>query len=161
MNIAKDAAVSIDYTLKDDEGTVIDTSQGEEPLVYLHGHGQIVPGLERALDGKKVGDSFKVDVEAKDGYGEHDAERVMEISKKDLPKGMKPQVGMQLAAEAHDGEQVPVWIVAVQDDVVILDGNHPLAGKTLHFEIKVAEVRKATSEELSHGHVHGEGGHHH
>lgn len=161
MNIAKDAAVSIDYTLKDDEGVVIDTSDGEEPLVYLHGHSQIVPGLERALDGKAVGDSFKVDVAPIDGYGEHDAERVMEIARTDLPKGLNPEVGMQLSAESQDGDQVPVWIMAVNDNKVILDGNHPLAGKTLHFEIKVAEVREATQDELEHGHVHGEDGHEH
>jgi FKBP-type peptidyl-prolyl cis-trans isomerase SlyD len=160
MKIARDSVVSIDYTLTDDKGEVLDSSKGQKPLDYLHGHGQIVPGLERELEGKQLGDSFKVDVAPKDGYGEHNPRRIVQVPRTELPSDLAPEIGMQLAAEGPDGEVVPLWITAVTDSQVTLDGNHPLAGQTLHFAIDIRGVREATKEELTHGHVHGPGHEH-
>jgi FKBP-type peptidyl-prolyl cis-trans isomerase SlyD len=161
VKIAKNTVVSIDYTLKDDAGEVVDSSSGGDPLTYLHGHAQIVDGLEQALEGKGVGDNVVVSVAAKDGYGERNAAKVMTIERSRLPQDMEPEVGMQLAAEGPRGEVVPLWITAVAANEVTLDGNHPMAGKTLHFTVDVRSVRQASSEEMQHGHVHGPGGHHH
>jgi FKBP-type peptidyl-prolyl cis-trans isomerase SlyD len=155
-----DRVVSIDYTLTDDEGEVLDTSSGGEPLVYLHGRGQIVPGLERAIEGREAGESLEVEVAARDGYGDRDESKVMQMPRSELPKGLSPEVGMELAAEGPRGEVIPVWLTEVDDASVTLDANHPLAGQTLHFRVEIREVRAATSEELAHGHVHGPGGHH-
>jgi FKBP-type peptidyl-prolyl cis-trans isomerase SlyD len=160
MNIAKNSVVKIDYTLKDDDGDVIDSSEGGEPLEYLHGHSQIVTGLERALEGKASGDKVSVAVAPADGYGNVEPNKVMDVPRQNLPKELEPEVGMQLAAEDQNGHRVPVWITKVGKDSVTLDGNHPLAGKTLHFEVQVRGVRSATKEELKHGHAHGPGGHH-
>lgn len=161
MKIADNAVVSIEYVLRDDEGDVIDSSEGDEPLAYIHGHEQIVPGLEAALAGKAKGDAVDAKIAAKDGYGERDDERIMRIGKTELPPGMEPQVGMEIGAEDEDGDHIPFWITEIGETEITLDGNHPLAGKTLHFAVKVVDVREATKEELSHGHVHGAGGHHH
>lgn len=160
MNIGKNTVVAIDYTLKDDAGEVVDTSTGSEPLYYLHGSGQIVAGLEQALNGKTVGDHVDVSIAPKDGYGERDEKRSMKVERDRLPPDMEPEVGMQLAAEGPQGEVVPLWVVAVDAKQVTLDGNHPMAGKTLHFSVDVRVVRDATKDELSHGHVHGPGGAH-
>jgi FKBP-type peptidyl-prolyl cis-trans isomerase SlyD len=161
VKIAKNTVVSIDYTLKDDAGEVVDSSSGGDPLTYLHGHAQIVDGLEQALEGKGVGDNVVVSVAAKDGYGERNAAKVMTIERSRLPQDMEPEVGMQLAAEGPRGEVVPLWITAVAANEVTLDGNHPMAGKTLHFTVDVRSVRQASTEEMQHGHVHGPGGQHH
>jgi FKBP-type peptidyl-prolyl cis-trans isomerase SlyD len=161
LKIAKNTVVSIDYTLKDDAGEVLDSSSGNEPLTYLHGHAQIVEGLERALEGKGVGENIAVSVPPKEGYGERNAQKVMTIERSRLPSDMEPEVGMQLAAEGPKGEVVPLWITAVAGDAVTLDGNHPMAGKTLHFSVDVRSVRQASKDEMQHGHVHGPGGHHH
>ncbi len=161
MKIAHNAVVSLDYTLTDDDGKVIDQSDESEPLEYLHGHGQIVPGLERALEGQDDGQSLEVSVAPADGYGVRDEKKKMTIPRADLPSDLVPEVGMHLSGEGQDGNLVPLWIVDVQADHVALDGNHPLAGQTLHFQIHVRAVRQATSEELSHGHAHGAHGHHH
>lgn len=161
MKISKNTVVSIDYTLKDDAGEVLDSSQGGEPLAYLHGHGQIVDGLERALEGKGVGDNIKVSVPPKEGYGERNNAKVLKIERSRLPSDVTPEIGMQLAAEGPKGEVVPLWVTSVHGDEVTLDGNHPMAGKTLHFTVDVRGVREASKEEMHHGHVHGPGGHHH
>jgi FKBP-type peptidyl-prolyl cis-trans isomerase SlyD len=161
MNIGKDTVVSIDYTLKDDGGDILDSSDDGAPLEYLHGHSQIVPGLERALEGKAQGAEVKIAVPPGDGYGDVESGKVMDVERKELPEDLTPEVGMQLAAEDNNGRRVPVWITKVTSDKVTLDGNHPLAGKTLHFEVAVRSVRKATKEELKHGHAHGADGHHH
>jgi FKBP-type peptidyl-prolyl cis-trans isomerase SlyD len=161
MKATKDSVVSIDYTLTNEAGEVLDTSNGGEPLDYLHGHGQIVPGLERELEGKRAGDSFQIKVSPADGYGDHDHRKVMTVPRKQLPKGLAPEVGMQLTAQGPNGEQIALWIVEVSDREIKVDANHPLAGQTLHFDVAVRSVREASEEELEHGHVHGEGGHHH
>lgn len=160
MQIANDVVVSIEYTLTDDQGTVIDSSVGGEPLTYLHGAGNIIPGLEGALEGKKVGDSFKVSVTPAEGYGEKD-EGLLQV----VPRGMfqgvdQVEVGMQFHAQTDHGMQV-ITVAGVEGDNVTVDGNHPLAGQNLNFDVKVVDIRVATGEELEHGHVHGAGGHHH
>lgn len=159
--IADGMVVSIHYTLTDDAGSVIDSSSGGEPLEYLHGHGNIVPGLESQLAGRKVGDSLKVDVAPKDGYGEHDPRGRGRVPRSSFPDDMEIEPGMQFSGEGPNGEDHVVWVAAVEGDHVVVDQNHPLAGQTLHFQVKVETVRPATKEELAHGHVHGAHGHHH
>jgi FKBP-type peptidyl-prolyl cis-trans isomerase SlyD len=160
MNITKDSVASFHYTLKDDDGNTIDTSEGQEPLPYLHGAGNIVPGLERELEGKVIGDKVSVIVKPVDGYGE-----LNETLKQELPKSMFAgiddiEAGMDFQAETDNGQEM-VTVTNVEGDTVTIDGNHPLAGKNLHFDVEVTEVREASSEELEHGHVHGPGGHEH
>ncbi len=158
-DIQKDKVVSFHYTLKDESGTVIDKSEGQ-PLVYLHGASNIIPGLEKALVGKKVGDTLNVTVEPEEGYGEYSAEAVQEVPR-NLFQGVDHiEPGMQFQAQTDDGMQVVV-VKDVTEDSIIVDGNHPLAGQRLNFDVQVVEIRDATAEELSHGHAHGAGGHHH
>lgn len=159
MKIQRDAVVSIDYELQDDAGQTIDSSHQVGPLTYLHGHGQIVPGLASALEGKAAGEDVNVKVGPDEGYGDRDDRKIMQVERARLPENIEPKVGMTLAADGPGGP-VPLFVTAVNDDSVTLDGNHPLAGKTLHFNVKVRDVREATSEELEHGHAHGEGGAH-
>ncbi|MBN2875282.1 MAG: peptidylprolyl isomerase [Spirochaetales bacterium] len=154
MEIQKDRVVSIEYTLKGDDGVMIDRSEGE-PLVYLHGNDNIIPGLERHLEGKTAGDSVTCVIKPGDAYGEHDKELVFSVSKKDFAEPEKIEVGMQFQAQEEDGTRV-VTVVGVDGDSVTIDANHPLAGKTLHFDVTVAAVREASAEELAHGHVHGD-----
>ena len=159
MQIANQRVVTIDYTLTDDEGDVLDSSSGQEPLTYLHGSGSIIPGLENALEGKAAGDALKVTIPAAQGYGERDEDLVQAVPRDRFPGG-DIEVGMRFHAQGSEGSQV-VTVVAVDDSNVTVDGNHPLAGMTLAFDVKVLEVRDATAEELEHGHIHGKGGHHH
>jgi FKBP-type peptidyl-prolyl cis-trans isomerase SlyD len=161
MKIGSNAVVSIDYTLRSDKGQVLDSSDGGEPLTYLHGQGQIIPGLEAALAGKSKGDALKVVVPPKDGYGERTPDSTVRVRREELPEGQEPEVGMELEAEGPDGESQQLWIVAVEKDSVVLSSDHPLAGETLHFDVTVRDVRAATEEELAHGHAHGEHGHDH
>jgi len=158
--IEANSVVSIDYTLRDDAGEVIDTSDGGEPLFYLHGHGNIVPGLERKLSGRTTGDSLEVVVAPEDGYGARDPKRVMDVPRDRMPEDLDPQPGMVIGMTSPDGQTMPVTIAEVSDESVKLDANHGLAGKTLHFAVTVRSVREASEEELSHGHVHGPGGAH-
>lgn len=153
--------VSIHYTLTDDDGTVIDSSSGGEPLEYLHGHGNVVPGLERGLKGHSEGESLKVDVSPAEGYGEHDPRGLTRVPRDSFPDDMEIEPGMQFSGEDDKGEEQAIWIAAVEGDQIVIDRNHPLAGQTLHFEVTIQRVRNATREELSHGHVHGAHGHHH
>lgn len=159
--IADGMVVSIHYTLTDEDGTVIDTSSGGEPLEYLHGHGNIVPGLERGLKGHNEGESLRVDVPPSEGYGEHDPRGLMRVPRDSFPDDMELEPGMQFSGEDDAGEEQSIWIAAVEGDQIVIDRNHPLAGQTLHFEVTIQRVRNATREELSHGHVHGAHGHHH
>ena len=159
MRIGKHSVVSIDYTLTDAEGAVIDSSKGQEPLAYIHGTGSIVVGLEEALEGKEKGATLKVSVPPAKGYGERDPKLAQKVPRTMFDvKELQP--GMRFHAEADHGHQV-VTITAVEDDTVTVDANHPLAGATLHFEVTVVDVREATAQELSHGHVHGAHGHDH
>lgn len=159
MQIARHTVASIDYTLTDDDGNVIDSSKGGPPLAYVHGLGALIPGLESQLEGKTAGDALKVRIEPKDGYGERDEEQVARVPRSQMPSGAELEVGMQLEARGPQGRQV-VTIVQLDDEAVWLDANHPLAGVHLNFEVTVVEVREATAEEIEHGHVHGPGGAH-
>lgn len=153
--------VSIHYTLRDDDGDVLDSSTGSEPLEYLHGGGNIVPGLENAMAGKAVGEKFKVTVAPADGYGDVQGDGPRKVPKTAFPDDAELEDGMQLFVRGPDGEPFPVWVVGIHDDHVLLDANHPLAGENLHFEVEVIAIRAATKEEVEHGHPHGPDGHHH
>ena len=159
MKIAKERVALFHYTLKNDGGEILDSSEGEAPMAYLHGELNIVEGLENAMEGKQAGDKFDVSVEAAEAYGEYDESLVQPIPREQF--GEHPvEVGNQFHADTAIGPRV-VTVIAIQDDQVVIDANHSLAGETLHFNIDVVEVREATKEELDHGHVHGAGGHHH
>jgi len=160
MSISNNSVASIHYTLTDGEGKVIDSSQGQEPLAYLHGAGNIIPGLEKALAGKVVGDKFTVSIPASEAYGLRDGSMVQELPSNMFSGIDKIDVGMEFHAETEHGLQV-VTVTKVEGDTVTIDGNHPLAGVDLTFDVEVAEIREATQEELEHGHAHGAGGHHH
>jgi FKBP-type peptidyl-prolyl cis-trans isomerase SlyD len=152
--------VAFHYTLTNDEGEVLDSSEGRAPLAYLQGAANIVPGLERQMLGRAVGDRFTARVAPADGYGERTG------APQSVPRGAFPpevdvQVGMQFAAQGPNGSVIPLWVVDVADDTVSVDRNHPLAGVTLNFAVEIAEIREATTEELAHGHPHGPEGHHH
>lgn len=159
MHIAKDTVVSIDYTLTDTDGTVLDSSIGQKPLDYLHGSGNIISGLEEALDGKHTGDSIKVSVPPEKGYGPRNEALSHKVPRKMFDTKSEIRPGMRFHAEAEHGEHT-VTVTAVDAEHVTVDANHPLAGKTLNFEVSVVKVRAATPEELAHGHVHGADGHH-
>jgi FKBP-type peptidyl-prolyl cis-trans isomerase SlyD len=159
VQITAQRVVSIEYTLTSDAGEVIDSSAGRDPLTYLHGAGNIVPGLEKALEGKSAGDAIEVSVAPDEGYGIRDARLVNNVQVRKLPEG-KAQVGQRLRADTPQGPRV-FTVKAVKGDYATLDGNHPLADKTLHFKVKVIEVRDATAQELEHRHVHGPHGHDH
>jgi FKBP-type peptidyl-prolyl cis-trans isomerase SlyD len=160
MSITQDQVVSIHYTLKDDSGEIIDSSADGEPLSYLHGHGNLIPGLERELTGRKAGDRLQLKIAPSEGYGEYDRELVQNVPRRSLKGIANVKVGMRLQAQTSQGTRA-VTVTRLAGDMVTLDGNHPLAGKNLNFEFEVAAVRAATAEELTHGHVHGPGGHHH
>lgn len=160
MNVEKDAVVRFEYTLRNDGGEVLDTSEGGLPLAYLHGYEQIVPGLENAMAGRAAGDRFTVDVPAAEGYGLRDEQAIFKIPRAKLPGGVEPKLGMELASRGPDGHTFRFRLVEIGAETVTADANHPLAGATLHFQVAVVEVRKATEEELAHGHPHGPGGAH-
>ena len=160
MEIAADRVVTIHYTLKNDEGAVIDSSAGGEPLAYIQGHGNLVAGLEKALEGKEDGTTLAVVIAPQDGYGVHDAALIQRVPKRSLQGSGEIKKGMQFQARTGDGMRL-FTVTAVVGDMITLDGNHPLADQTLHFDVQIVGVRAATAEELEHGHVHGAGGHHH
>ncbi len=153
MQIAKNAVVAIDYTLRDTDGEVIDASPEGQPLQYLHGAGNIIPGLEKALEGKAAGDDLDVSIPPAEAYGERD-ERLQQDVPKSMFEGVEDiQAGMRFQAQTQSGPQV-VTVAAVSGDQVTVDANHPLAGQTLNFKVKVSDVRAASDEEIEHGHVH-------
>lgn len=158
--IAAKKAVFFHYTLTDDDGDEIDSSRGSDPMAYLHGADNIVPGLERELDGKKVGDRFTVVVPPEEGYGTKSARPPQPVDRKAFTD-VEPQPGMPLVVENEDGRQLQLWVHSVTDEAVLLTADHPLAGVSLHFDVEVVEIRDATEEELDHGHVHSGDGHHH
>jgi FKBP-type peptidyl-prolyl cis-trans isomerase SlyD len=159
--IAPGKVVGFHYTLKSSTGTVLDKSEEDDPMLYLHGAENIVPGLERQMNGKKVGDKFNAEVAPAEGYGERQGKGPQPVPRAAFPEGIEIEAGAQFTAEGPDGELMPVWIAKVEADTVYVDRNHPLAGETLHFQIEVVSIRDATREETSHGHPHGPGGHHH
>lgn len=155
--IARGTVVSLSYAMSA-EGEVLERSTAEEPMLYLHGAGAIVPGLERALEGKRVGDRLDLVLAPEDAFGEPDPERVQLVPRSAFPPELELEVGLQLGAEDESGEEVAVWITGIEGDEITVNGNHPLAGETLRFEVRVLEVRAASAEELEHGHPHGPGG---
>lgn len=159
MKIGKGRVVRMNYTLRDESGTTIETSEGGEPLTYLHGYGQLIPGLERTLDGAQAGMQTTVTVLPQDAYGQKDPRAVIHASRGDLPGGLALDPGVEVQAETPEGP-ITFVVVSVDGDDVVLDANHPLAGKALTFDVEVLDVREATSDELAHGHVHGPGGAH-
>ena len=161
MKVGKDKVVLMHYTLKNDAGDVIDSSDGADPLPFLQGHGNIIPGLESALEGSKVGDKLDVSIEPEEGYGERMKDAIQEIPSSALQGVDEVKVGMQLQSQDKDGNAFLVSVTKIEDDKITVDGNHPLAGQTLHFSVSIESIRKAEAEELSHGHVHADGQHHH
>lgn len=160
MQVAERTVVSILYTLTNDKGEVLDASKNGEPLVYLHGHGNIITGLESALLGKAVGDKFDVRIEPANAYGERNDKLIQQVPKRAFQGVKDIQVGMRFQAQGPNGP-TSVTITRVAGDMVTVDGNHALAGEHLNFAVEIIGVREASSEELQHGHVHGAGGHHH
>lgn len=158
--VADDRVVTIDYTLTVD-GDVFDSSEEEGPLDYLHGHGNIIFGLEKELTGMQVGETKTVLVEPEEGYGEVDSEAFFDLPREEFPDDVPLEIGIELEITDDDGEMMFAKIVETDEDNVRLDTNHPLAGKTLQFEVTVKEIRKATAEEIDHGHAHFGDGHHH
>ena len=159
MKIAKERVALFHYTLKNDGGEILDSSESEAPMAYLHGELNIVEGLEKAMEGKQAGDKFEVSVEPAEAYGEYDESLVQPVPREQF--GEHPvEVGNQFHADTAIGPRV-VTVIAIQDDQVVIDANHSLAGENLNFNVEVVEVREATKEELDHGHVHGPEGHHH
>ena len=161
MKIAKGSVVELDYSLHLGDGEVVDRSEASEPLTYIHGEGELVPGLETALEGLAAGDRKQVVVPPESGYGERDTRGVQRVPRDAFPADFEPKVGMELSAEGPDGDEVTFFVQGVEADAVTIDLNHPLAGRTLHFDVTVRGVRAATPEELEHGHAHGPEGHVH
>jgi FKBP-type peptidyl-prolyl cis-trans isomerase SlyD len=161
LMVGQNMVVSFHYTLKNKAGEVVDTSSGQEPLMYLHGHSQIVPGLENALTGKVSGNKLSVVVEPADGYGERrdDLVLTMPSSSGKLPDGVG--VGDMLELRSPEGMRVPAKILEIKEDSIVVDANHPLAGEALYFDVELTSVREATKQELEHGHTHGAHGHDH
>lgn len=160
MQIAERRVALFHYTLTNDQGEVIDSSEGRDPLGYLHGAGNIVPGLEKAMEGKAAGDSFKVTVAPEEGYGNRNEDLVQQVPREMFQGVDDIQPGMRFQAESNQGP-VSVIVTEVSDAQVTVDGNHALAGENLNFAIEVTDVRDATEEEIDHGHPHGPGGHQH
>lgn len=158
--IANDTVVKFNYTLTNDKGETLDQSRGE-PLAYLHGHHNIIPGLEKEMTGKAAGDKFKATVKPEEAYGEYIAEAVQEVPRANFQGVDSIEVGMQFQSQTDDGHVMLVTVKDVNDEVVVVDGNHPLAGVELTFDVEIVEVRAATADEIAHGHAHGVGGHHH
>ena len=156
MEISKNTVASIHYTLRDNEGTIIDTSEGREPLNYLHGAGNLIIGMEEGLEGKVKGDKFNLKIQPEKGYGEKDETLIQKVPRSAFgAQEVKP--GMRFST--NQGGVVTVTNVGLES--ITVDGNHPLAGVELNFAVEVMDVRNATAEEITHGHVHGPGGHHH
>ena len=160
MKIAKDSVVTMNYTLKNDAGEVMDTSAGRDPLVYLHGVGALIPGLENEFEGKMANDKVSAVIAPEDAYGARSEDLLRVVSKDGFQGEEELLEGMRVQLDTEHGPMVAV-VSAITGDEVTLDMNHPLADMTLYFDVEVVDVRPATADELAHGHVHGDGGHHH
>ena len=154
LTVGPNRVVTFDYVLRLESGEVVDSSEGQEPLTYLHGHGNIIPGLERQMEGMEVGEEREIVVEPEEAYGPYIEGQDIQVPLSEFPPGLVPEVGMGLLVETPDGQQVPYFVTEVADGMARLDPNHPLAGQRLHFQVRVVNVREATPEELAHGHVH-------
>jgi FKBP-type peptidyl-prolyl cis-trans isomerase SlyD len=160
MQIKTNAVVSIHYTLTNKTGEVLDTSDGSEPLAYLHGRGNLIPGLEKELEGKEKGNRISVTVPPEEAYGIHDESLIREVAREAFKDIQDLQPGMQFQSQNEKGVDV-FTITKIEGDKITIDGNHSLAGETLSFKVEITDVREATEEEVTHGHVHGPEGHHH
>lgn len=159
MQISRNTVAAIDYTLTDPEGEVLDTSEGRGPLTYLHGAGNLIPGLEKALEGSTAGDSLSVAVEPAEGYGERDEDLVQTVPASAFDGVDEVQPGMRFQASDDQGNVRIVTVTDVAENQVTVDANHPLAGQALNFDVSVVEVREATPTEIDHGHVHDDDTH--
>ena len=159
MTIQKNSVVTMNYTLRDDTGGLIESSEGQEPLTYLHGQGNIIPGLESSLEGKSAGQTIKVSIPPEDAYGVWEESNMLKIPKEQFNGVDDIKAGMQFSVNSNEGEQI-VTVTTIEGETVTVDANHPLAGKTLNFDVTVVGIREATKNELDHGHAHGAGGHH-
>lgn len=157
MQVTENTVVSMHYTLTDEQGQQLDSSVGQDPLVFLSGAQNIIDGLDKALQGKTAGEKLAVSVLPEEAYGVVHQELIQKVPAENFQGVDDIQVGMQFMAQTPGGEQ-PVTVIGVEDDGIMLDGNHPLAGKTLNFDVEIVDVREASAEELEHGHVHGAGG---
>jgi len=161
IKIADNIVVTMDYELRID-GEVVDTSEDGDPIVFLQGAGQIIPGLEKAIYGLTAGDKKSVTVSPEDGYGEIDPDSIVEVPKDEFPEDFPLELGVEITVNTEDEEdesleeEMEATIVAINEDTITLDFNHPLAGKSLDFDVSILEVREATPEEIEHGHVHGD-----
>jgi FKBP-type peptidyl-prolyl cis-trans isomerase SlyD len=160
MGICKDKVVAIDYKLTGEQGQVLDTSEGRQPLSYIHGAGNLIPGLEQALEGKESGDKLNVSLPPEQAYGDRDEKLVQAVPRSAFEGAPELKPGMQFQANTNLGPRL-LTIVDVAPEQITVDANHPLAGMPLNFDVTIRDVREATNEEISHGHVHGPGGHHH
>ena len=160
MQLTKDKVATLNYTLKDKDNNVIDQST-DASFTYLHGAKNIIPGLENALEGKQAGDELNVVIEPEDAYGERSLEQIQRVPRNMFPPEADIKEGMQFQAQSPNGAPLIVTVTAIDGDEVVVDGNHPMAGMQLHFDVELVDVRDATEEELEHGHVHGPGGHEH
>ena len=160
MQISKNSVVTINYTLKNDQGETLDESQ-DNSFLYMHGAGGIIPGLEKEMEGKSVDEEFSAHIEPADGYGERDDSMVQVVAREMFESDHPIEEGIQFHAESPEGDMLTVTVTKIDGDNITIDGNHPLAGIALNFDIKIAEIREASAEEIEHGHVHGPGGHHH
>lgn len=154
MTVTKDAVVEMHYTLKNDAGEVIDSSVGKDPMPFIQGHGNIIPGLEKALEGMKIGESCDVSVNPEDGYGVHHEEGIQEIPMEALQGIDNLEVGMELQSQDEQGNPFIVRVEKINEETITINANHPLAGQVLHFNVSIENVREATADELEHGHVH-------
>ncbi len=155
--VAKDVVVELQYKLRLDDGTLVEESTPDDPLVYLHGHENIIPGLERQLEGMRIGEKKKVVVEPEEAYGEYDENDIGRINMSEIPDDFEPEIGMLLPVIDDEGNEDEVEVVDIEDGALIVDFNHPLAGERLEFEVEITGLRIADSEELDHGHVHEDG----
>ncbi|MGZ5242553.1 MAG: FKBP-type peptidyl-prolyl cis-trans isomerase [Bacteroidia bacterium] len=154
--VQKDKVVSFSYTLKDSDGNILEQTDKNRPMEYLHGNQNIIPGLEREMEGLNIGDSKSVSVDPKDGYGEYNTELSFRVPRDNFPEGTNLEPGMEFQTETENGPMV-ITITEVLDNEVVVDANHPMAGQTLHFDITINNVREATAQEKQHGHVHAHG----
>ncbi len=161
MGIESNKVVTINFTLKDGEGNVIESTENMEPFSYISGNNQILPKLEDAVNQMLIGAKKDVLINAADGYGEYSEAAIQQIDKKEFPENIKLEEGMRLIANSPDGKQMPFIINKIEENEITVDFNHPLAGKNLEFNVELVDIRNATPEELTHGHVHGPDGHHH
>ena len=154
MTVKKDAVVEMHYTLKNDAGDVLDSSAGKDPMPFIQGRGNIIPGLEKALEGMKIGETCDVSVAPEDAYGIHHQEAIQEIPKEALDSIDNIEIGMELQSQDEKGNPFIVHVEKINEKTITINANHPLAGKTLHFNVSIEAIREATKDELEHGHVH-------